>query len=63
MLFISALRHLRRWPNSLKNFSNFETGYEGPKRELFAHGNIKVVDLATAPPYAVARGCAEANPL
>ena len=62
ILFVFALGH---WPNSLKNFSNFETGYERPKRKLFAHGGIRVADKkkAIVTPCAVADACTDAAQL
>jgi len=54
----------RRSPNSLKNFSNFETVYAGPKRKPQARGGASVPGaddrLAAAPCGTVAGGYAEA---
>src|SRR5262249_37092452 len=62
LLYVSVLRH---WPNNLKNFGNFETFYDGPKRKRFAHLDISAPvgvgkGRIAAPFGAVAGACVEA---
>ena len=50
---VSVLKHSA---NSLKSFSDFETGCDRPKRKLFTLRGIRVVDKKKANDYSLRSG-------